>query len=250
MENGRQVRWKEVHRVSTYDVDCTNRLKISSIFNLMQEAASNSADHLGWGYDDMIKEGLFWVLSRTKLSVVNQKRFGEELIIETWPKKIEGLFAVRDFKIFDSKQNPVCTATTCWLLIDGSTIRPIKTAELLKRFVYRDPDSTIQEIPGKIIELDSKELAYEKLMRYTDIDVNQHVNNVRLVEAILDCFSIEQYKGRQIISIQVNYLDELKYGDVLRVYKGKIGGNEDISYIDGINQRDKRIFQALVEWGS
>ena len=113
----------------------------------------------------------------------------------------------------------------------------------------RGQDSTIQEIPGKIIEPDSKELAYEKLMRYTDIDVNQHVNNVRLVEAILDCFSIEQYKGRQIISIQVNYLDELKYGDGLRVYKGKIGGNEDINYIDGINQRDKRIFQALVEWG-
>lgn len=240
----------ERHTITTYDVDCTNRVRASVLFSFMQEAASNSANSLGWGFDDLRKEGLFWVLSRARLIINRDLRVGEELILETWPKKVDGIFAIRDFRMFDAQQNAIGTATTCWLMINSSSMRPLKSSDLRKRLPYHDSDSAIEEVPGKIAEPGNKVMVYEKKMRYTDIDVNMHVNNVRHMESILDCFPAEQYVKNRITSIQVNYLDQVQYGESLRLFLGSGGDDDGFSYVEGSKNQEKKVFQALIEWGS
>jgi len=246
MDKKIQAHWKDTHAVSTYEVDHTNRVRLSSVFNYMQEAASHSATHLGWGYNDLKQEGLFWVLSRAKVIMLSYPKVGETLTIDTWPKKLEGIFAVRDFRISGVNSETFGLATTCWLLIDARTMRPRKPGDMIDRFSLQDPESAIQEIPAKIAEPGTKRPAYEKQIRYVDIDVNQHVNNVRHIESILDCFLPDRFAQRMISSIQVNYLDELKYGDILRVSLSE--DRSVMCYIDGVDQHDNKIFQSLVEW--
>jgi len=238
----------EKHIITTYDVDCTNRVRTSVLFSFMQEAASNSANSLGWGFDDLRKEGLFWVLSRARLIINRDLPVGEELVLETWPKKIDGIFAIRDFRMFDTRQNTIGAATTCWLMINGSSMRPLKSSDLQKRLPYHDTDSAIEEVPGKIAEPDNKAMVYEKKMRYTDIDVNMHVNNVRHMESILDCFPADQYVKNRITSIQVNYLDQVQYGESLTLFLGSGGDDERVSYVEGLKNQEKKVFQALIEW--
>jgi medium-chain acyl-[acyl-carrier-protein] hydrolase len=81
--------WKECYKLRTFDVDLTNHVKISSIFNFMQESAANSADSLGFGYDQLIDEQLFWVLSRTKIEFNSLPSLGDEIRIETWPRGLD-----------------------------------------------------------------------------------------------------------------------------------------------------------------
>jgi len=47
--------WRETFKIRTYDVDFNNAVKLSSIFNFMQESASNNAEQLKFGYDDLNK---------------------------------------------------------------------------------------------------------------------------------------------------------------------------------------------------
>ena len=55
-----QTFWEDNLKVRAYDVDFKNKLKVSSIFNYMQDAASSHADNLNVGYKQLLKEELFW----------------------------------------------------------------------------------------------------------------------------------------------------------------------------------------------
>jgi hypothetical protein len=45
--------YEETKTIRAYDVDFNNRIKISSVFNLLQDIASVHADKLGLGYKDL-----------------------------------------------------------------------------------------------------------------------------------------------------------------------------------------------------
>lgn len=40
--------WYETHKVSLYEVDFLNKLRVDFFFNYLQDAASNHAETLGW----------------------------------------------------------------------------------------------------------------------------------------------------------------------------------------------------------
>ncbi len=246
METNALLPWQESNKIHTYEVDFNNLVKLSSVFNYMQEAASNNANQLKFGYDDLIKEELFWVLSRAKIEIFNYLNVGNEIIIETWPKGIDKLFALRDFKILNSNDKIVGKATTAWLLLDSKTMRPVKPDLLLNKVPQHKIEPAIEEVPGKIAEPETKELITQKTISYTDIDVNQHVNNVKYVEFVLDSFTHYQYKEMKISAMQINFLSESKYGDRIRIYKGSFRKSE--YYVEGINESNTKIFQAFVVW--
>lgn len=51
--------------------------------------------------------------------------------------------------------------------------------------------------------------------RYSDIDINGHVNSIRYIEHILDLFPIELYKESRIRRFEMAYVAESYYGDEL-----------------------------------
>ena len=240
--------WKECYKLRTFDVDLTNHVKISSIFNFMQESASNSADSLGFGYDQLIDEQLFWVLSRAKIEFNSLPSLGDEVRIETWPRGIDKIFALRDFLIYDCNNTLIGKATTSWLMIDGKTKRPIRTDILAQRLPHIEATSAIDEPCGKIENALNPEFINEVKVGYTDIDINQHLNNVRYIEYILNCFPTDLYKTNRINRLQVNFLSESRYNDLIRLYKTNAVGANSNYYIEGINQNEQKVFQASIEW--
>jgi len=124
--------------VRTCEVDFHNRLKASALFDLMQEAASNNAVQLGFGYDDMRERNQFWVLSRAMLRVHSAPGFGEEIIVETWPKGVEKLFALRDFIFYDSAMARIGEATTAWLIVNAGTLRPTSPESIRHGVTFLD----------------------------------------------------------------------------------------------------------------
>lgn len=240
--------WIERQKIHTYEVDSSNRLKASAIFGFMQESASNSAKALGWGYDELIKEGFFWVLTRIKLKVKECKHVSEQVLIETWPKQIEGMVAHRDFRIEDSKHGVIALATSSWFLIDSSTKRPVKTEVLKKKIPHFNDDNAIDEQLNKIVEPKDKVWIYKREIHYSDIDIVQHVNNTKYVDFILDSFPLETHLDKKMSSIQINFIQELKLGDSLNISQAQSHVDARIYYIDGTNQHGKMIFQSEVIW--
>jgi acyl-ACP thioesterase len=243
-----RTHWTEKHTVPYYQVDFKNNLRIDSIFNYLQEAASNNANSLGWGFKDLEKNNLSWVLSRAKLKIYRYISAGEEITVETWPKGMEGISAIRDFKIYDDKNNVLALATSSWLLVNYVTMRPVKNADFIESIKNSNIDNyhAITEPPGKILTPKKKEPIYERNIRYTDIDVNNHVNNVNCIRFVLDCFEMNDGVHNNITSFQINFLSELKYGDIVQLFRGNSIENDHKVYIEGVKNNNQLAFQSEI----
>ncbi|RCK75201.1 MAG: Acyl-ACP thioesterase [Ignavibacteriae bacterium] len=238
---------REVFKIKTYETDFNNAVKVSSIFNYMQEAASNNAQELHFGYDELVKNNLYWVLSRALLVMKEYPKFSDEIVIETWPSGIEKFFAFRDFKIFNSQNKLIGYAITMWLLMDANRKKPVKPDEYFKDIKFPELAHVTKEVPKKIVEPELKEYITKKKVLYSDIDVNQHVNNVKYIEYAFDGFELERIRYSKARRVQINFLNETKYNEELSIYRSKL--SENIFYLDGVKSDGEFAFQMIVELG-
>ena len=78
------------------------------------------------------------------------------------------------------------------------------------------------EKPSRI-KVASKEPAAALVAKYSDIDINGHVNSIRYIEHILDLFPIEMYRERRIRRFEMAYVAESYYGDELTLFMDDAG---------------------------
>lgn len=231
--------------IQAHEVDFMNRLRADSLFMLLQDTAAFHADKADLGYKSLSKHNLAWVLSWAKVEIEELPGFGEEIKIATWPKKRYKLYVLRDFYVYINEKI-IVKAATAWLPINMKSKRIIDSTALPAPIQYLE-QSAIDEIPQKVIEQQSREFVLTKKMRYSDVDLNQHVNNIHYIELIMDSFGKDKYEKAGLKSLEVNFVSESIYNDELEVYKSCSDRGVDI--IECINKNtSKMIFQAKIEW--
>lgn len=241
--------WNEEILVKSYEVDYNKKTKLNSLFNYMQEAAFSHASKLGAGYEDLTDQGFIWVLSRVKIKVIRYPKWGEKIALETWPKGTNKLFALRDFIFRDENNEDIVVATTAWLVLDSKSMRPQKVQALLTALPDNDGRYAMNDELVKLENWNTFEFETRRTAAYSDIDVNQHVNNAKYVEWILDCFSEEFSSNKNLKTLQLNYISQTKLGDKIILKRGNCKENSNISYVEGINEASgTRTFQSLIEW--
>lgn len=238
--------YEEIKTIRAYDVDFNNKIKISAVFNLMQDVASVHADQLGLGFKDLYKLDLGWVLSWVKLNINEYPSFGDFISIKTWPKCKYKLYSMRDFYISNESGNNIITATSAWLPLNTKTKRITDTKNLPREIVYQPDLIAVDEFPEKISIGDEKETLSHKKFRYADIDINQHVNNTRYIEMILDCYKPEQYKTNQIKNFEIFFSAESFFEDEVEI--SRFSSNSfDVHH--GVNIKTlKQVFISKLEW--
>lgn len=237
--------WKEFFKIRTYEVDLNNNLLLTSFFNYMQEAAANHADHLNFGYKDLATRGEGWILSRAYLEIYSYPHFSDQIIVETWAKSVDKLFALRDFNFFDNNNRLLAKATTAWLLVDIKNKRPlrIKNIEHFTPASIKDP--AFDFVPEKILDADNKELVLERITSYSDIDLNMHVNNVKYIEYVVDSLGDSFFSQHNPKSVHINFLSELKCNENISIFKAKI--DENAFYFEGTSKINKN-FQLILKY--
>jgi len=239
--------YKIDQKIRTNEIDFNNRMKISSIFTNMQDAASEHAERLGFGFDDLKKHDLLWVLSWAKLEMNHYPEFGESISIETWPKCLHRIYAMRDYEIH-SNGKLIGKSTSGWLLINSSSLRPTRPENYPGGIVSLPERIGLDEFPRKLPEIVSPTYSWEKKIGYSLIDVNKHMNNSNYVAMICDSYQEDDFNNRSIKSIEVTYLAETKLGDEVVISLQR--GNEfDIVEIKKITT-NKVHFRAIVHWFS
>ena len=236
--------------VNAYDVDINNKLKLNTLFNFLQDVASTHADSLKLGFNDLIVNDLGWVLSWAKVQIEDYPEFGETIKIRTWPKCRYKLFSIREFIVYNNSEKVLYRVSTAWLLINVKTKRITDIKNLPQQIYYRPDQYAINEYPEKIVSKKEKEILFCKKIRYSDLDINKHVNNTRYIELILDCYSAEQHKNNHLKNLTVSFISESFYNDELEIRFATEGSKEKYDVIEGINKKtSKQVFQALVGWG-
>ncbi len=190
----------------------------SCLFDLAQDAATVHAHRLGIDRDAV---GALWVLSRMKTELYRPLLPYETLDVQTWCAGIKGAVWLRSFR-FLAGGEPVGAAVSSWTVLDWETHRILRpnAIEGAQRFLGVKPDPAV--VPGKLACAELHEHHIHPVC-YSDLDVNGHVNNVKIVDILSD--GLDLNLGDSFVSaLQVNYTAESRFGDQLRVLTGEEEG--------------------------
>lgn len=238
------------YKIKFYEADFKEKINLHSILNYVQEISGVHAELLGCGYDQLEEDELFWVVSRMKVNMKRYPKWNEEITIETWPAGMDMMFFVRCFRIYDENKELIGEVDGAYLLLNRSSLFPQKMDKLpkpLNVLGYRGKEyKRLDKFRLNRLKDFDKTYIMDRQVRYNDLDLNMHVNNVKYVEWVEDCFSLEDFQKYNIKELQINFLKQVKFGEKVELYK--YNNKEDNScYIQGIKSgTNEEMFQCKV----
>jgi acyl-ACP thioesterase len=205
--------YEESFKVHTYEVDIHNRLTIQALAQFLQEAASNHAALLGFGVEYLLKNNRTWVLSRLAIEIEEFIPLGETITIKTWPADTEKLFFIRDFEIRNSQGSIIGSATSYWIFIDTEKGRPVHPSKNEIVFDYDNIERGFKRPLSKLPALEKLEPCKFFHVRYSDLDLNNHVNNIKYIEWGMEGIDPDYRINYIPFLLEINFLSEAKYGN-------------------------------------
>lgn len=218
--------------VEPFHVDFTGRLFPGVLGNHLLNAAGRHSQRRGWGIGTLNETKRTWVLSRLCIEMLEMPRQHERICVETWVEGVMKLFTNRNFAIRRPDGTPLGYARSVWAMIDMDTRRPCDLLTLYDGDILRyvvDPADNFCPIeshgrfrfrePALVRTLDT---------RYSDVDVNGHINSIKYIEHILDLFAQPELE-RGIRRLEVAYKAEAYLGDRLHFHlQPAEGGAADV----------------------
>ena len=100
------------------DVDCHGRLKLSTLLYYAQESAGQHCLQLGADYDTLMKQRLFWAVTRHRVQITRLPVRGETITVETWPMPTTRVAYPRSMAAYDSEGRELFRIISLWILMD------------------------------------------------------------------------------------------------------------------------------------
>ena len=108
------------------------------------------------------------------------------------------------------------SASSLWTIIDKTTRHVVMKPEGLAHIPIEHHKDDIS-LPEKVVG-EANNLVDTRKVKYTEIDLNGHLNNTQYVEFLLDTHEPEFYKAHKIKSIIMCYDKEIKGGNIVKLY--------------------------------
>ena len=203
--------------ISNNDVDARFDLKVSAIFRLFQDVAMLATRDLKVDSMSLSKRNIDWVITRMMVEIKRLPKCDEQISVFTYPGKDMAMLYPRYFFITDAKGEIIIRSSSIWCLIDNDTRKVIVDKDVIKKLPEETHDSQLP-FPEKIAMPMNQKYIERRVIHYSDLDFNSHMNNVRYVELLTDTHDSCFYKSHQIKSITLNYLKEIKEKEVVDIY--------------------------------
>jgi len=240
--------YKKKYHVDYGDSDYYKNLKLSSLFNYLQDIASLHSENLGIGINYIQQKfNVAWVMVRILVDIDRMPHWNEDIFIETWPMEPKKLEFERDFIVRDQQGNVLVSAISSWVILDVDK-REIRKSELIKReYPAFEEKRAIDGRMGKLKPNGELSHVYSRKIGYSDIDINGHLNNSKYIDYITDCFSLKDHGKYTAKSLQVSYVNEAMAGETIILHKDVSELESGSVYVEGINETgDKVYFKACI----
>lgn len=226
-------KYSEQHRVVYYDTDLTGRLNVGKLGDILMLVSNDQSNDLGVSLQNMKKAGLGWVVTQHVLTVDRMPRVGEELTITTQATSYNRYFCYRDFFVQDQSGKQVAKMHSVFVMMD---LKQRKMVRLVDEFINpysADYTTKIERLPqpqmqGEVTE--HNERTYR--VRYTDIDINRHVNNIHYIDWMVDALDKDFLSQHDLVSLNIVYKKEVAYGDTIH---SQVAKNGLVTYHEIIN---------------
>ncbi|XP_022749746.1 palmitoyl-acyl carrier protein thioesterase, chloroplastic isoform X1 [Durio zibethinus] len=215
--------------IRSYEIGADRTASIETLMNHLQETAINhcrSAGLLGDGFGatpEMCKKNLIWVVTRMQVVVDRYPTWGDVVQVDTWVSASGKNGMRRDWLVSNSKTGEILTrASSVWVMMNKLTRRLSKIPEQVRGEIepyFMNSDPAVAEDSRKLVKLDDSMAEYVckgLTPKWSDLDVNQHVNNVKYIGWILESAPLPILETNELSAMTLEYRRECGRDSVLQ----------------------------------
>ena len=209
--------YKEKVLVTSNDVDSHLKLKISALFKFLQQASTNHSEILRIGRSATSDVGKAWVITRMWVKINKLPDLNDEIIVCTHPGDTMKFIYPRFYEVYSKKGELLVSGSALWVVIDAKT-RHVLSKPFDDKTVKGEKNKDDIAIPERV-QLNEVNLIENRQVRYSDIDLNGHLNNVKYIEFMMDLHDKDFYDQYTVKEILINYEKECHDSDVISLYR-------------------------------
>lgn len=235
-----------IYTIDAYLSDFRGKATLTMLGGFMLQAATRHAEERGFGYSHMVSKNRVWVLTRMNIQLSEYPTNDKNIKVNTWVSDVNKLFTERCFSFEDEDGNFFGYARSLWASIDMETRRPTNVLELDGLTDFKTESDCPIAIASKLTVPNDLEKHSSFTIRYSDIDINKHLNSMKYIEHFVDVFPLDFYQKKEIKGFEINYMSEGKYGANLEILGKEV---ELGTHVLEMRYSEKAICTAKVTWG-
>lgn len=218
-------------------------LKYTDLCNILQLTAAAHSETGGISFKDMQEFNQAWVLSRMRVEISKLPKSGDVVTVKTWINSLENSRSVRALEMHVNGEK-IIGSETFWAVFNTERRRPEALALPFEHFeLYPEKRATVKGF-SKIDLNHEKEIVFEKTVFLSDLDIVNHVNNVKYLEWCMDLVDENLILKQKMESFEMNFLKELSLKDKVVIHES-ISENETVF---SITKEDKTSFALQLNW--
>ena len=243
------IKYNETIKIPYYDTNKDHKLSPVTLLKYLGEISIIHNSMLA-DIKEMESLNFGWMLNRWKVKMDKYPRGGDTIRIESWISGFEKFYANREFIIYNEENLEIGKATAVWIFIDMNRMKPIRITDKyynLSNTIDHKIFNEFQRFPLNV-EMD---INVDFNIRRSDIDSNEHVNNTRYLEWMIESIPENVYDTCTLSEFEIQYKKEIKYPNEILVGAKEINNNvNENEYIHHIIQVESEGQNAtgLTKW--
>lgn len=228
---------KQDFRINLSMLSKNNHISNKSFLTILQDIAEMHSASIGAGVTNIYETHFSWALLNWKVKILKRPKYGDVITVNTWSRYNTKLYSYRDFEVYDSDGNVIAIATSKWILIDAYNHKIARiTDDLISK--YKPEDRSV----FGIVELEKmrEPLHFESstpyIIRKSDIDINNHVNNLCYMDMALEAFPGGKNDFDSFNEFEILYKHQIKFNDEI-VLKYSVEDGKNIITIKDTQDR-------------
>lgn len=219
LNEGRQ--FQKQFTVAEYECDTNGRIKPGYLLRHMQQVSGEHLDALGLPYIELFDMGQVFLLSKILLDIARLPMGGEPLTLTTTPKTPIGAQFIRTNEFFDKEGARILRADTTWLLVNPKTRKILRPKEFGASLLFTQDALPCPLVKYRVAKPERVQQVGVREIRYSDLDVNRHMNNAAYADIICDFLPEGVYQNGRPSSLFISFQNEARLGELLTVSMGE-----------------------------
>lgn len=225
-----------------YDINFTQclpsgSLKYTELCNLLQLTAAEHAEIGGISFSDMQEFDQAWVLSRMRVEISALPKWKDTVTVKTWINSLENSRSVRALEMYVNG-NKIVGCETFWAVFNTKKRRPELLTLAHDHFELFPDERATEEGFSKININTEKEEVFSKTVILSDLDIVNHVNNVKYLEWCMDLVDENIILKQKVKSFEMNFMKELSLRDQVMIHENV----SDDCIVFSITKEDKNCY--------
>jgi len=218
--------------VRFYETDGQGYAEPTAVLTMLEDAAANHCESIGWGLFRLARQSIGWVLLSGRMEMDRYPRYGETVTVRTWLSGYSPARGYRENILLDGHGKILGRARSAWALYNVERRRPERISrEILDSWGIGGGPAADWDCAAPIPDPGSGSREKRYRVNGFDTDSNRHVNNIRYLQWALDALDSSETEGKCLRSIDGRFVGEARLGDKII---SAVENTGDQRYVHGI----------------